>query len=54
MSELFVDKRNIGQWNISKVIDMFDMFYNCENFNQDINEWDIGNIIYIGFKILAY
>ena len=35
---------DISQWNVSNVIDMRWMFYECKNFNQDLSQWDVSNV----------
>ena len=34
----------IEQWNVSNLINMREMFYNCRNFNQDISLWDVSKV----------
>ncbi len=38
----------IGDWNVSAVRNMFSVFLNAENFNQDIGNWDVSNVIEMG------
>ncbi|WP_086224844.1 BspA family leucine-rich repeat surface protein [Campylobacter devanensis] len=52
MSELFAwskrkDFSGIESWDVSSVTDMSDMFYNCYNFNQPLNNWDVSNVTYM-------
>ena len=46
MSGIFdvINLIKISKWDISNVTNMSGMFYNCENFNQDISRWDISNV----------
>lgn len=49
MSSMFSDVRdltvnNINLWDVSKVEDMHNMFELTRNFNQDIGNWDVGNV----------
>ena len=32
---------SVGLWDVSKVKDMNDLFYQCKNFNEDISAWDV-------------
>ncbi|HFV1618967.1 TPA: BspA family leucine-rich repeat surface protein [Campylobacter jejuni] len=46
MSDLFKnstrkDFSGINRWNVSKVMDFKDMFYNCKNFDRSISDWEI-------------
>jgi len=34
----------IGNWDTSKVTDMYNLFYFAENFNQDISNWDTSQV----------
>ena len=38
----------IGDWNVSNVFDMYDMF-NGSELNQDISKWDTSKVKDIGF-----
>lgn len=38
----------IGNWNVSKVTDMDNMFYRAESFNQDISKWNVSNVDTMG------
>ena len=49
MSFLFKDSKRenfdgIEEWNVSNVIDMKEIFYGCQNFNQDISLWDVSKV----------
>ena len=35
---------DISQWDVSKVTDMGNMFYNANAFNQDLSSWCVSNI----------
>ena len=35
---------DVSKWNVSNVISMKYMFYNCINFNCDISGWDVSNV----------
>ena len=48
-SELFKysersDFKGIELWNVEHVKNMNEMFYNCDDFNGDINNWNISNV----------
>ena len=34
----------ISNWDVSKVTDMKEMFYNAHSFNQPLNNWDVSNV----------
>ena len=34
----------IGNWNVSRVVDMSFMFFNANNFNQPIGNWNVSNV----------
>ena len=36
--------KGIGNWNVSKVIDMSCAFTGCKNFNRDLSNWDVSNV----------
>jgi len=40
---------DISKWDVSKVTDMNNMFYNAKNFNGDISEWDVSNVTNMGY-----
>ena len=40
--------QDIGAWDVSSVINMYQMFYNASEFNQDISAWDVSSVIYMG------
>ena len=39
---------DISYWNVSKVTDMWGMFYHCEKLKSvgDISKWDVSNVIH--------
>ena len=34
----------IGDWDVSRVTNMDDMFYRCESFNEPLNNWNVSNV----------
>ena len=38
------DEGNIGDWNISNVTNLSNMFKKAQNFNQDLSSWDVSKI----------
>ena len=34
----------IETWDVSNVTDMYGMFWECENFNQPLNNWDVSSV----------
>ena len=32
---------NVSSWDVSNVIDMFNMFDGCDGFNCDLSSWDV-------------
>jgi len=36
--------QNIGDWDVSNVTDMRQMFRGATSFNQDIGDWDVSNV----------
>ena len=47
MSRLFENLNfngDISNWDVSKVIYMTCMFYECKKFNGDISKWDVSNV----------
>ena len=48
MQELFLDapsfNQNIGNWDVSNVINMESMFNGASKFNQDIGDWDTSSV----------
>ena len=48
MADLFFTNwnfnQNIGNWDVSNVIDMNFMFYYATSFNQDLSFWDVSNV----------
>jgi surface protein len=56
-SQLPSNLRNtlIGDWDVSNVTDMHDIFNGCENFNEPLNNWNVSNVtnmsgMFIGCK----
>ncbi|MBT4413131.1 MAG: BspA family leucine-rich repeat surface protein, partial [Polaribacter sp.] len=37
--------QDISNWDVSSVIDMNNMFFGSDNFNQDISNWDVSSVI---------
>ena len=39
---------DISNWNVSKVTDMWGMFYHCKKLKSvgDISKWDVSNVIH--------
>ena len=37
--------QDIGNWDVSNVTDMHEMFNGTNVFNQDIGNWDVSNVI---------
>lgn len=35
---------NMNKWDVSKITNMGDMFWEAKNFNQNINTWDVSNV----------
>ena len=44
---------DISLWNVSNVVNMSWMFYDCEKFNSDISQWDVSNVKNI-YRMFAY
>ncbi|WP_172435810.1 Ig-like domain-containing protein [Sediminicola luteus] len=38
---VFQPGTDIGNWNVSNVINFRNMFYNCQAFNRNLNNWDV-------------
>lgn len=36
--------RPLGNWSVSKVTNMSDMFYGCQGMNQDLSKWDVSKV----------
>ena len=36
---------HISDWDVSNVTDMNAMFFEADSFNQDIGDWDVGNVL---------
>ena len=41
--------QDIGEWNVSSVIFMSNMFGNADSFNQDIGDWDVSKVTDMGY-----
>ncbi len=41
--------QDIGNWNVSQVINMGVMFYNATSFNQNIGNWDVTKVQYMDY-----
>jgi surface protein len=35
---------HISKWDVSKVTDMYELFYGASAFNQDISDWDVSKV----------
>ena len=35
---------NVSSWDVSNVIDMFNMFDGCDGFNCDLSSWDVSKV----------
>ena len=38
---------DISEWDVSNVIDMTEMFTNCNKFNCDLSKWDVSKVKYM-------
>ena len=38
------DSPSIGDWNVSSVKSMIGTFYQCKEFNQNLNRWDVSHV----------
>lgn len=38
---------DISDWDVSNVIEMEYMFYDCKSFNQDLSGWNVRKVSYI-------
>jgi surface protein len=50
LSGMFYDSKfnqHIGNWDVSTVTDMSQMFSRAQDFNQPIGKWDVGNLVYM-------
>lgn len=39
-----INDPNISKWDVSRVTDMSQMFWNAKAFNQPVNNWNVGNV----------
>jgi len=44
---------NLSCWDVSKVTDMYGMFYNARAFNNNISSWDVSSVTTMGY-MFAY
>jgi surface protein len=48
---------DLNKWDVSKVTDMFNMFFEASAFNQPMNNWDVSNVTNMGnmfYRAAAY
>ena len=45
-SKAIIKYGHIGNWDTSKVTEMYSMFHGAKKFNQDIGGWDTSKVIY--------
>ncbi|MBN1499781.1 MAG: BspA family leucine-rich repeat surface protein [Spirochaetes bacterium] len=43
---------SMNKWNVSRVTDMSEMFWNAYSFNQNIGDWDVSNVT--GMMLMFY
>ena len=43
----------IGNWDVSVVTDMNNMFFRAISFNQEISNWDVSNVIDMSFMFVG-
>ena len=36
--------KQIGQWDVSRVTDMSELFKGKDNFNEPLNDWNVSNV----------
>ena len=41
------DSIDISEWDVSNVIDMTEMFTNCNKFDCDLSKWDVSKVKYM-------
>ncbi len=39
----------LEDWDVSKVTNMFSMFWGCKNFNSDLSNWDVSSVKDMGY-----
>ncbi len=39
----------LEDWDVSKVTNMFSMFWGCKNFNSDLSKWDVSSVKDMGY-----
>ena len=37
----------LNNWNVSKVTNMAEMFYDAKSFNQPLNNWNVSNVTFM-------
>ena len=42
----------LEDWDVSKVTNMTNMFWNCKNFNSDLSKWDVSNVKNMAFMFI--
>jgi surface protein len=40
---------HISEWDVSNVVNMYSLFDNKKEFNDDISRWDVSNVVHMGF-----
>ena len=43
----------IASWDTSGITNMRRLFYNKEDFNEDISRWDVSNVVNMGFMFVG-
>jgi len=39
-----LENKKIGDWDVSRVTNMSNMFYGCTSFNESLNDWNVSNV----------